>query len=200
VTLTPMFPLQSVLLPYAGLPLHIFEERYRTMMRQGHRSFGVVLIDRGPEVGGGDVRSSIGTLAHVVESEELADGRWILVAAGGDRFRVREWLADDPYPQAEVELLDEGPPASSGLLDETERLVRRSLALKAELDEPAPPMTVELSPDATVRGWQLCAISPLGPVDRQRLLAVDRADERLSMLAEVVAEECSVLAHRLSGA
>lgn len=196
----PMFPLQSVLFPHLGLPLHIFEERYRMMMRAGHRAFGVVLIERGPEVGGGDVRSSVGTVARVVQSEELEDGRWVLVAVGEQRLRVVQWLPDDPFPRAEVALVPEGPPPSAEVLDGAERLVRRSLALKAELDEPAAPMAVELSPDHAVRAWQLCGISPLGPADRQRLLAVDDAGARMALLAEVVAEECSVLAHRLSGA
>ena len=197
---SPMFPLQSVLFPYLGLPLHVFEDRYRTMMREGHPSFGVVLIDRGPEVGGGDVRSSVGTLATILEAEELPDGRWTLIAVGAERLRVSDWLQDDPYPRAEVTPLVDGPPASTADLDAAERLVRRSLALKAELDEPAPPMTVELSGDSGVRGWQLCGIAPLGPADRQRLLTVDEAGERVQMLAAIVDEECSVLAHRLSGA
>jgi hypothetical protein len=198
-----MFPLQSVLFPYLGLPLHVFEDRYRQMMRDclaGSRQFGVVLIDRGPEVGGGDVRSSIGTLATILEAEELPDGRWTLIAVGAERLRVSSWLPDDPYPRAEITPLAEGPPASTADLDAAERVVRRSLALKAELDEPAPPMTIELAGDSGVRGWQLCGIAPLGPVDRQRLLTVADATERVQMLAAVVDEECSVLAHRLSGA
>ena len=61
----PMFPLGTVLLPSVLLPLHIFEERYRTLIRDvldADREFGVVLIERGSEVGGGDTRSSVGTL------------------------------------------------------------------------------------------------------------------------------------------
>ncbi|MET1002223.1 MAG: LON peptidase substrate-binding domain-containing protein, partial [Acidimicrobiia bacterium] len=51
-----MFPLGSVLFPHALLPLHVFEPRYRVMMRhclEGDKEFGVVLIERGSEVGGG---------------------------------------------------------------------------------------------------------------------------------------------------
>src|SRR4051812_45485804 len=99
----PMFPLGTVLFPYALLPLHVFEPRYRMMMRgvlRGDQEFGVVLIERGREVGGGDTRFALGTLARVVRATELDDGRYALTAVGVRRLRVDEWLADDPYPQA----------------------------------------------------------------------------------------------------
>ena len=63
-----MFPLSTVLFPQAGLPLHVFEERYRTLMAEcldGDGEFGVVLIARGSEVGGGDQRVDIGTVARI---------------------------------------------------------------------------------------------------------------------------------------
>ncbi len=100
-----MFPLGTVLMPYAHLPLHIFEPRYRALTRDclaGDKKFGVVLIERGYEVGGGDTRFSVGTVARIVQAVELPDGRWLLDAVGTERIRVRRWLPDDPYPQAEV--------------------------------------------------------------------------------------------------
>ena len=80
-------------------------------------------------------------MASIVRAEELPDGRWALVAIGGRRIRVVEWLADDPYPRAEVVDVAERPfPAGAEhLLADAEKVVRRSLALRAELDEPAPP-------------------------------------------------------------
>src|SRR5438270_10838595 len=80
----PMFPLGTVLLPFAHLPLHIFEPRYRALVKDclaGDGEFGVVLIERGHEVGGGDVRFGVGTVAHIVQTAELPDGRG-LVRAG----------------------------------------------------------------------------------------------------------------------
>ena len=59
----PMFPLGTVLLPGGILPLHVFEDRYRELTEYclgNQTSFGVVLIERGHEVGGGDVRASVG--------------------------------------------------------------------------------------------------------------------------------------------
>ena len=87
----PMFPLGTVLLPHMLLPLHIFEPRYRALIHDvldGDREFGVTLIERGHEVGGGDRRADVGTVAHVEEAEELDDGRWVVLAAGTRRIRV----------------------------------------------------------------------------------------------------------------
>ena len=71
--------------------------------------FGVVLIERGSEVGGGDVRFDVGTIARVVQAAELPDGRYSLATVGLRRFRVVEWLPDDPFPQAEIEAIVEEP-------------------------------------------------------------------------------------------
>jgi len=110
-----MFPLGNVLFPHAQLPLHVFEPRYRALAETclaGDGEFGVVLIERGSEVGGGDTRFSIGTVARIVAAGRLPDGRYLLATEGTRRLRVREWLPDDPFPRAEVELL--GEPGSSG--------------------------------------------------------------------------------------
>jgi Lon protease-like protein len=94
-----MFPLGVVLFPGMALPLHIFEARYREMIQDCLRhgqEFGVVLIERGSEVGGGDQRSDVGTVAHITEAAQLPDGRWALLAVGTRRIRVQTWLPDDP--------------------------------------------------------------------------------------------------------
>src|SRR6478736_2124730 len=103
----PMFPLGTVLLPGAVLPLHVFEPRYRSLVQDclaaEDHEFGVVLIDRGQEVGGGDVRRVVGTVARMAQVAELEGGRYAVVAVGTRRIRVERWLDDDPYPRAEVE-------------------------------------------------------------------------------------------------
>src|SRR3546814_19261198 len=115
----PMFPLGSAVVPGAGLPLHVFEDRYRALMKDcmaGDREFGVVLIERGSEVGGGDVRADVGTVARIAEASELPDGRWALIAVGDRRIRVTSWLPDDPYPRAAVEPWPDpapGPPPAA---------------------------------------------------------------------------------------
>src|SRR5277367_5064047 len=111
-----MFPLAAVVFPTTELPLHVFELRYQQLTRDvllGDREFGICLISRGCEVGGGDERVSIGTRVRVELAAPLADDRWILVTRGVERIRVVEWLEDDPYPRAIVESLPvEGPDVS----------------------------------------------------------------------------------------
>ena len=101
----PMFPLSAVLFPGAPLALHVFEPRYRELVHHcldGDGQFGVVLIARGSEVGGGDERFGVGTMARITAASPFDDGRWALRAEGTTRFAVDRWLPDAPYPVAEV--------------------------------------------------------------------------------------------------
>ncbi|MGI8685280.1 MAG: LON peptidase substrate-binding domain-containing protein [Acidimicrobiales bacterium] len=201
----PMFPLGSVLFPHILLPLHVFEERYRAMvadcLRQSHE-FGVVLIERGMEVGGGDVRFDVGTVARIREAAELGDGRWAILGVGTRRVRVVSWLPDDPYPLALVEDLPDLalPLDGRAALDAAEAAVRRALALAGELDEAPVPSTFELAADPDVAVWQLAASAPLGPVDQQRLVEADDPVQRLELLAALAADAATVLSYRLAGA
>jgi Lon protease-like protein len=200
----PMFPLGTVLFPHAMTSLHIFEPRYRALARdctQGDGEFGIVLIERGHEVGGGDIRCNVGTRARIQEAVELDDGRWLLTAAGVARLRVVSWLPDDPYPMAMVEDLDHDVDAAldDELVAQAERIVRRSLAYKAELNEPAAPMTMELAEALAARALQLAAIAPIGPFDAQGLLTENDPRARLQRLIALVDDENAVLAARLAG-
>lgn len=200
----PMFPLGTVLFPYAPLPLHIFEPRYRALVQDclaGDREFGVVLIERGFEVGGGDSRFGVGTVARLVEASELPDGRWVLLTVGTRRISVATWMPDDPYPLALVHDLPEPSfeSTSEHALAEAEEAVRRCLAYKAELEEPAAPAMVRLDDDPLRRAYQLAAIAPLGPVDQQQLLESPGVNELIARLAEVAGEAATLLAYRLSG-
>ena len=200
-----MFPLGSVLFPSLVLPLHVFEERYRQLTRDclaGGREFGVVLIERGSEVGGGDVRTTVGTVARIVEAEEYPDGRFALVAVGVRRIVVDEWLPDDPYPRAEVHdwpdpEVDEA--AADAALADMVGPFRRAVALKSELGESGVPATIELDDDAGVAAFQAAAVGPLGPLDRLRVLGTEGVLERLALLTTLFAEEADVLDARLSG-
>src|SRR5688572_26176645 len=129
----PMFPLGSVLFPAMPLPLRLFEQRYFTMLQDllatDPPEFGVVLIERGQEVGGGEHSFSLGTTARIAEVNP-ADGFIGVMAAGQDRIAVVEWLADSPYPIARVRRLPEleWDATCAERRDQTELLVRRTLA------------------------------------------------------------------------
>ena len=198
-----MFPLGSVLLPSMYLPLHVFEERYRALVQDcldGSGEFGVVLIERGSEVGGGDTRTTVGTVARIVEATRFDDGRWALGTVGTRRLRVTGWLADAPYPRAEVEDWDD-PPAAPGLADavaELMPLLRGVLALHAELGDTVAAATVELSDDPVLASYQAVAVAPLGPADQQALLGAPDADVRLERLAKLLRDDADDLARRLA--
>jgi Lon protease-like protein len=197
-----MFPLGTVLVPSAGLPLHVFEPRYRAMVHDclaADREFGVVLIERGSEVGGHDVRTDAGTVARILDAEELPDGRFALATVGVRRLRVVEWLPDDPYPLAEVEDWPDPDPtdAHADALAGCLTLLRRSLALAAEAGDPAAPATIELSDDPVLAGYQAAAVAPIGPLDQHALLRAASPDERVAQLAEMLADAIDVLGLRL---
>jgi Lon protease-like protein len=195
----PMFPLGSVLLPTMLLPLHVFEPRYRRLtddVLAADRRFGVVLIERGHEVGGGDVRTEIGTVAEVLRAERLEDGRWLLVCVGTERMRVTEWLPDAPYPRARVlPWPDAGAPVRPDQIARVADRLERVLALAAELG--AEVTDVDLVDDPVTASWQATALAPIGPLDAQRLLAVPDAAERLARLLDVLADREEVLRFQL---
>ncbi|MEX0868485.1 MAG: LON peptidase substrate-binding domain-containing protein [Nitriliruptoraceae bacterium] len=196
----PMFPLSTVLLPHQALPLHVFEPRYRAMMsaiRGTTDEFGVVLIERGAEVGGHDTRARIGTVGRIATAEQLDDGRWLLVAVGTDRLRVEAWLDDAPYPRAAVTRLDEPQPSDDdrarrgALTPQLERI----LALHAEVTATAP-IALEAVDDVQMWMWQPAVVAPLGPFDTQRVVAGGSWNARLNVIAAAFDELEAVLQFR----
>jgi Lon protease-like protein len=194
----PLFPLGSVLFPGMPLALRVFEERYLKMM--GHilnddtPQFGVVLIERGHEVGGGEQRFDIGTVAEVLEIA-APDGPLAVVAKGTQRFRVTQWLEDDPYPQAEIEFLGSltADPDTDVSLHDTEQVVRDTLRYLESLTDDLPwSSDIDLSGDDEERLWQLAGISPLGPLDHQDFLTEVSMASLSAKIHSTVAEALDV--------
>lgn len=185
-----MFPLSTVLFPYGTLPLQVFEPRYRRLVADclaGDGRFGVVLIARGSEVGGGDERVDVGTVASIETTELLPDGRVLLVARGGGRVRVTQWLEDDPYPRARVEAWSEPPLEDGDGLRRTEAVVRQVLVLLSEIGEStAIPAAASLGATPDEVAWRLCALAPVNAFDRQCLLEAAGPSARLALLHELV--------------
>lgn len=187
----PMFPLDSVLLPGMPMPLRIFEERYLKLLgdlvTQENPEFGVVLIERGSQVGGGDKRMNIGTIASVTDigtSEQF----YGLESVGTQRFRVNAWLPDDPYPIADIDFLPDL------IWEETlmpvrihlETKVRQLLAFASEFGDLQYGAEVVLSGDPIDACWQLAGILPVGSLDQADLLECRSAEELLSRTYEIV--------------
>jgi Lon protease-like protein len=196
-TRLPMFPLSAVLFPLATMPLHVFEPRYRQLMHdclEGDPRFGVVLIERGSEVGGGDQRAELGTRGVITRAAELPDGRWVLEVRGEAVVVIEEWLPDDPYPQALVRepepvAMAEDENGVAPLLEDAAQRVRRARALLAEHGGgPAiePGLALDGGGDPELAAWQLCAVAPVNAYDAQRLLAAESAPERVALLVELM--------------
>lgn len=186
-----MFPLGTVLVPGAPMPLHVFEPRYRALVehcRDGVPEFGVVLIERGSEVGGGDVRFPVGTLARITHLAPSPDGRYLLTMVGLRRLRCLRWLPEDPFPCADVELPEDPPVGAEAheLRREAEARLRRLLALHTELGEIVPEIDVVLDPDPVIALYQAVVAAPLGVIDRYRILESDDPTVRLEHLVGIL--------------
>lgn len=199
-----MFPLGTPLLPGAVLPLDVFEPRYRQLVRDlladdvHPPEFGVTMIERGWEVGGGDQRATVGTVARIVDIEVTPDGRYALVAVGTDRVRVRAWLPDDPYPLADVDRWpDEGEPPTDARarVEALHQRVRKINEVVRELGAVAPDDD-EISDDPALAVYHLGALAPLGPADRYRLLIAAGLGDRLTVLAEALEDAAAALEFR----
>jgi hypothetical protein len=186
-----MFPLGTVLLPAMPLSLRIFEERYLKLLgdlvTSDNPEFGVVLIERGQEVGGTDKRMNIGTIASVTNIGTL-DEFYGLESVGAQRFRVNAWLPDDPYPLADVDLLpdliwdDSLAPARVHL----ETKVRSLLAFASEFGDLQYGTDTEFSDDPIDACWQMAGVLPIGQLDHRDLLQSVSAEELISRTLEIV--------------
>ena len=187
-----MFPLGSVLFPASLVPLRVFEPRYLTLIGrlldedEPDFEFGVVLIERGRDAGGGDQRASVGTMARLVSVDAGADDL-VIVGLGTQRFTVERWLDDDPYPRAELSMLPdlEWSEALAPLRTEAEAIVRRVIARVAGEQSDG---DLELSDDPVTAAWQLAAVAPLGEYDRYTLLRSTSIGGLLRQVIDLVLE------------
>ena len=187
----PMFPLGSVLMPAMPLPLRIFEPRYLKLlgdlMGSENPEFGVVLIERGDEVGGGEKRMTLGTIASVINIGTTQEF-YGLESFGTQRFRVTSWLPDDPYPLAVIELVPDLV-WDDTLLDSKNQLetkVRQLLAFASEFTNLQFGASTELSDDPMEACWQLAGILPIGELDQMDLLSSASSEELISRTFEIV--------------
>ncbi len=198
MTAMPMFPLGSVLFPAMPTALRVFEERYivmlSTILGAEPPEFGIVLIERGSEVGGGEHRFPIGTVAQITRVE-TSDGFIGIIAQGDRRIEVTAWLDDDPYPRADVRdvpALDWND-ALTPLFERTEQLVRRTIARASEFVEQQWPADIVLSDDKVEASWQLAGIAPLGPLDQVGLLRSTSVADLLSATIEATEAAAEML-------
>jgi Lon protease-like protein len=197
----PLFPLGTVLFPGVPLPLHIFEERYRLLVRElielpaeQSRQFGVVAIREGREVGADGVRAlyPVGCTAELRQVEQYDDGRYDIVTVGSTRFTLHELDTSAAYLQGDVELLAERPglpgqltAVVAGLF--TEYLTLLGAARRMPIDAP------DLPDDPLLLSYLVAATVLLDIGDKQRLLEAPEAAARLRTEAELLHRELRLL-------
>jgi Lon protease-like protein len=198
----PLFPLGTVLYPGLLLPLHIFEDRYRQLvgdLLEGPepRRFGVIAIRKGRETGidGVSALYEVGCAAVLRRVERYEDGRYDIITAGAERFRLLDLDESRPYLQAEVEWLPEetGDEAAAGLAalataaafrGYLEALTRRGLA---EISVP------DLPSDPGPLSYLVAAAVVADLPDRQALLARPDALSRLESERALLARETAMI-------
>jgi Lon protease-like protein len=210
----PLFPLGTVLYPGLLLPLHIFEERYRALVRdltggrtgeqpeEGAPAFGVVAIRQGREVGADGIRElhDVGCTAEIRRVEALPDGRFDLVTTGAQRFRLlRVDLDTAPYLIGEVEYLDEDSgPAGSDADVLAGSVARHYLAYRDQLlslQGQAPRVRGPLPAEPIVLSYLVAAAMVLDRQDKQDLLEAPDVAARLRAELALLRRERVMLAH-----
>jgi len=198
----PLFPLGTVLYPGLVLPLNIFEERYRQLVRDlldgpEPRRFGVIAIREGRETGidGVSALYDVGCLATVRDVTELPDGRYELVTVGADRFRLHGLDQSRPYLRGEVELLDE-PVGDETEINVAVAAVQRGF--RGYLDTLEAKGSARISvpelPDEPILLSYLVAASVIIDLpERQGLLAQPNALRRLRSERVLLARETALL-------
>ncbi len=198
----PLFPLGAVLYPGMLLPLHIFEERYRQLVRDlldgpEPRRFGVIAIRKGRETGIDGVQSlyEIGCTAVLRRVEQHEDGRYDIVTVGTDRFRLLGLDETRPYLRGEVEILAGEPagPAAAGPAARFAQVAFREY-LDALTEWGGATVSLEDLPDEPVLlSFIVAAAMVIDLPERQALLAEPDPVRRLGMERALLARETAML-------
>ncbi|HEY3758364.1 MAG TPA: LON peptidase substrate-binding domain-containing protein [Solirubrobacteraceae bacterium] len=169
----PLFPLDIVALPTESVPLHIFEDRYRTMIERcldARHEFGIVWLAE-------DELKPIGCACAIDKVlERMADGRMNILARGTRPFRLLERQEDLPYPAGVVEFLpeqdDEIDPEVAGAARE----------LYAELVAQATDRTLSTEELMELDSYRMAATVEFGTDAKQELLELRSENARLQLL------------------
>jgi Lon protease-like protein len=197
-----LFPLNTVLFPGMRMPLHIFEERYKLMIREcieRDAPFGVLLIREGEEVGGGAVPHNIGTTAHITQVEYLEDGRMNIFTMGQQRFRVNHIHTHLEYLLGDVEMLQQSPGGADAdaILPEAGELFNEYLRTYLALNDQWT-RGVELPADAGEAADYIAARVDTAAAIKQEWLEELSPQERLAREIAVISEELPQLRLRLA--
>lgn len=197
-----LFPLQTVLFPGMRLPIHVFEERYRLMIREcieEDAPFGVLLIKSGSETGAPAVPHDLGTTARILQVEYLEDGRMNIFTVGERRFRIVALNTTQPYLRGEVAFVEQRPPGDGAmaLVARTEPVfgeyLRTFLAVGDQWSN-----TVLLPPDPGDAADFVASRLDVAPEIKQELLEQLVPDDRLLRELDLLDAELPQMRSRLA--
>ena len=193
----PLFPLSTVLYPGLPIPLHVFEERYRQMFERvlnGERRFGVVSIVQGHEVCGPADYQPIGCVAEVQDVRHHPDGRLDVVALGEHRFRIEGVTQSAPYIVADVATLSETAGDAAGeRVAPVGRLLNRYVTTLLEIVGEDEVDQVDLPEDPVAASYLVAGVLQVDLPDKQRLLTIASAAERLRAEVGLLRREITLL-------
>lgn len=209
--LLPLFPLETILFPDCLLQLHVFEERYKTMINrciEESTPFGVVLIREGTEVGPPALPFDVGCKARIVAVKRLDEGRIHLLAVGEERFRIVDYLKTDlPYQIGRVVALEDEPAecgidgtstdttdaqALSGLFQQYLSLLEES----ASVEIPA----IDLPDEPTPLSFFVASVLQLDAIEKQRLIETTDVCARMRWEIAAIHEQIEELKALRAGA
>ena len=198
----PLFPLGAVLYPGMVLPLHIFEERYRQLVRDllegtDPRRFGIIAIRKGRETGIEGVQSlyEVGCIATLRRVEQLEDGRFDIITVGTQRFKLLSLDETRPYLQGEVELLDDDVADQVAALPLVRTVQTAFRGYTDALTEwgGATVRIEELPDEPTLLSFIVAAAMIIDLTERQALLAEPDTLRRLNMQRALLSRETAML-------
>ncbi len=192
-----MFPLNTVVFPGMSLPRHVFEDRYRLLVRHlltvddpAARVFGTVAIREGYEVGDHGAQSvyRVGCVLQLTEVDRREDGTFDIVAVARERLVLEDMQRGEEFPQGVAAVLPE--PEVEVPAEVLERARATFTAFRVAMTElQGDPFSGTLPRDPDYLAWTLSALAPLPMAERQSLLEADNAAERLTLVTRLLTEE-----------
>jgi ATP-dependent Lon protease len=182
----PLFPLPNlVLFPHIVVPLHIFEERYKLMIKgciESSAAFGLVLLRAGSDTESEETIHQVGVTARIVEVESLDEGRMNILCEGESRFRIHRFTQQKPFWKGVVEFFeDEEHHSAESLYDQVAALYRSMASLSATLSG-SPESETALPGSPTDLSYMVSYVLDIDSEEKQKLLEMDSTAERLRML------------------
>ena len=193
----PMFPLGTVIFPNQRFNLRVFEDRYLKLVNDivtSESLFGSCLIEKGHEVGGGDTRFGTGTLCEIVQSQRLGENQLHVEVRGIQKIFIEEWLLEVPYPTARIsEAIDSiqrnfDSKSMAKITYELQKCYSLIYYLQKIGSEPPNQNQFE-----SLSLYQLCDLSPLGQMNRYKLLECESESQRGMLLLEMIIDERETL-------